>query len=122
MFFKKDKSQAVEPIEITDQNFNELVMNAETPVMLDLWAPWCGPCKMIAPIIDEVAEEFEGRALVGKVNVDQNPKISEMFNVKSIPTIVFMQRDELGGKFAGLIPKPNMVEILGELIKERKAS
>ena len=120
MFFKKKKDTLSKTIEITDQNFNELVMNAEVPVLLDIWAPWCGPCRMISPIIDEVAEEFEGRALVGKVNVDSNPKISEMFNIKSIPTLIFMQKDELVQRFAGLVPKPNLAEILEELILERK--
>jgi len=120
MFFKKKKNATKSTVEITDQNFNELVMNAEVPVLLDLWAPWCGPCRMIGPIIDEVAEDFGDRALVGKVNVDQNPKISEMFKIKSIPTLIFMQKDEMVQRFAGLVPKPNITEILEVLIKERK--
>jgi len=121
MFFKKDKNDQSKTIEITDQNFNELIMQAEVPVLLDIWAPWCGPCQMIGPLVDELAEDFEGRALIGKVNVDSNPKISEMFGIKSIPTLIFMQKDEMVQRFSGLVPKPNMTEILEELIKERKA-
>ena len=120
MFFKKKDNAQSKTIEITDQNFNELVMQAEVPVLLDMWAPWCGPCKMIGPLIDELAEDFEGRALVGKVNMDHNPKISEMFKIKSIPTLIFMQKDEMVQRFAGLVPKPNLEEILEELIAERK--
>ncbi len=119
MFFKKNKNDKSKTVEITDQNFNELIMNANVPVLLDLWAPWCGPCQMIGPLVDELAEDFEGRALIGKVNVDSNPKISEMFGIKSIPTLIFMQRDEMVQRFSGLVPKPNMAEILEELILER---
>ena len=118
--FKKKKSKPSKTIEITDQNFDELVMVSEVPVLLDIWAPWCGPCKTIGPIVDELAEDFEGRALIGKVNVDSNPKISAMFKIKSIPTLLFLQKDELVERFAGLVPKPNLAEILEELIEERK--
>ncbi|PCJ31808.1 MAG: thioredoxin [Moraxellaceae bacterium] len=121
MFFKKKKSKTPKTVEITDQNFNELVMASKVPVLLDIWAPWCGPCRMIGPIIDEIAEDFEGRALIGKVSADTNPKISELFKIKSIPTLLFLQKDELVERFSGLVPKPNVVEILEELIAERNA-
>lgn len=118
-FFKKKKNKPSKTVEITDQNFNELVMAAKIPVLLDIWAPWCGPCRMIGPIIDEIAEDFEGRALIGKVNADSNPQISALFKVKSIPTLLFLQKDELVERFSGLVPKPNIAEILEELIAER---
>jgi len=117
--FKKKKDKPSKTVEITDQNFNELVMAAKVPVLLDIWAPWCGPCKTIGPIIDEIAEDFEGRALVGKVSADSNPQISAMFKIKSIPTLLFLQKDELVERFSGLVPKPNLAEILEELIEER---
>ncbi len=119
MFFKKKKDKPAKTVEITDQNFNELVMAAKVPVLLDIWAPWCGPCRTIGPIIDEIAEDFEGRALIGKVNADSNPKISELFKIKSIPTLLFLQKDELVERFSGLVPKPNLAEILEDLIAER---
>ena len=120
MIFNKKEKETYKPIEITDANFDEVVLKSKVPVLIDLWAPWCGPCQMIGPIIDELAEEFGERALIGKVNVDKNPKISEAFKVKSIPTLMFLQKDELVERFSGMIPKPNMVEILEELILERK--
>ena len=120
MIFNKKEKETHKPLEITDQNFDEVVLKSSVPVLLDMWAPWCGPCQMIGPIIDELAEEFEERALIGKVNIDKNPKIAEAFKIKSIPTIMFLQRDELVERFSGMIPKPNMVEILEELILERK--
>ena len=121
MFFKKKKKKPSKTVEITDENFNEIVMAAKVPVLLDIWAPWCGPCRTIGPIIDEIAEDFEGRALIGKVSADNNPKISELFKVKSIPTLLFLQKDELVERFSGLVPKPNLAEILEELIAERNA-
>lgn len=121
MFFKKKKKKPSKAVEITDENFNEIVMAAKVPVLLDIWAPWCGPCRTIGPIIDEIAEDFEGRALIGKVSADNNPKISELFKVKSIPTLLFLQKDELVERFSGLVPKPNLAEILEELIAERNA-
>ena len=117
--FKKKKDKPSKTVEITDQNFNELVMASKVPVLLDIWAPWCGPCKTIGPIIDEIAEDFEGRALIGKVSADSNPQISAMFKIKSIPTLLFLQKDELVEQFSGLVPKPNLAEILEELIEER---
>jgi thioredoxin 1 len=118
--FKKKKNKPSKTVEITDQNFDELVMGSKVPVLLDIWAPWCGPCRTIGPIIDEIAEDFEGRALIGKVSADTNPKISALFKVKSIPTLLFLQKDELVERFSGLVPKPNLAEILEELIEERK--
>ncbi len=119
--FNKKKKKPSKTVEITDQNFNELVMKSKVPVLLDIWAPWCGPCRTIGPIIDEIAEDFEGRALIGKVSADNNPKISELFKIKSIPTLLFLQKDELVERFSGLVPKPNLAEILEELIAERNA-
>lgn len=112
---KKPKYQTTQ---VTDDNFNELVVNAEMPVLLDFYADWCGPCKVLGPIIDELAEEFDGRALVAKVNTETNPKLSQHFKIKSIPTIMFVHKGNLVERFQGLIPKPNLEEILEEYIAD----
>ena len=120
MFWKrKPKYQAPQ---ITDANFNEIVINSEVPVLLDFYADWCGPCKILGPIIDELAEEFEGRALVAKVNTEKNPALSQHFKVKSIPTIMFVNKGKVVERFQGLIPKPNLEEILNEYIDANNAT
>jgi len=114
MFFsKKDKPKAPQ---VTDDNFNEMVADQPQGVLLDFYAEWCGPCKALGPIIDELAEEYKGRALVAKVNVDQNPHLSQHFKVKSIPTIIFIKNKQVLDRFNGLIPKPNLEEMLDDLI------
>ena len=75
-------------LEITDSNFDELVLKSDKPVVVDFWAEWCGPCKMIGPLIDEMSKDYEGKALIGKVNVDQNANVSAQFGVRSIPTVL----------------------------------
>ncbi|MFT5168103.1 MAG: thioredoxin 1 [Saprospiraceae bacterium] len=112
---KKPKFQTAQ---VTDKNFNELVAQSEIPVLLDFYADWCGPCKVLGPIIDELAEEYEGRALVAKINTEINPLLSQQFKIKSIPTIMFVYKGEIVERFQGLVPKPNLEEILNEYIME----
>ena len=116
MFWKK-KPKVTHTVEITDSNFDELVLNTDKPVLLDFWAPWCGPCKMIGPFIDEIAEEYQGRALVGKINVDENPVLSNHFKVKSIPTIMFLKDKELFERHSGIMPKGHMQALLNALLE-----
>jgi len=115
MFGRKKKNYPT--TEVTDQNFKELVQNSEVPVLLDFFAAWCGPCKMLAPIIDELAEEYDGRALVAKVNTETNPRLSQFFKIKSIPTLVVINQGVIHETFHGIIPKPNLEEILDEYIR-----
>lgn len=110
MFWKKKAKYPT--TQITDDNFNEIVSLSKIPVLLDFYASWCGPCKVLGPVIDELAEEYEGRALVAKVNTEINPKLSQHFKIKSIPTIMFIHKGKLVERYQGLVSKPNLEEIL----------
>jgi thioredoxin 1 len=103
-------------IEITDANYEELVMQSTQPVVVDFWAEWCGPCKMIGPVIDEMATEYEGRALVGKVNVDNNSEFSAKYGVRSIPTVLFFQNGVVVDRSVGAVPKSTLDEKLNALL------
>ena len=103
-------------LEITDGNFQELVVGSDKPVMLDFWAPWCGPCRMIAPHVAEMAVEFEGKAVVGKVNVDNNPEISGMFGIRNIPTVLFIKNGKMADKQVGVCAKQILVSKLNALL------
>jgi thioredoxin 1 len=100
---------------ITDANFKELV-NGEKPVMIDFWAEWCGPCRMITPIVEELAEEYEGKAIVGKINVDENDEIPSEYGIRSIPTILFFKGGELVDKQVGAASKSKIEEKLKAII------
>lgn len=93
------------PIEITDANFEEEVIKSDKPVLLDFWATWCGPCKMIAPFINEMAGEYEGKAKIGKVDVDSNPNISMKYGIRSIPTLLIFKNGKLADQITGAVPK-----------------
>ncbi len=120
MFWRKKKPKYQTP-QVTDANFNELVAQSDIPVLVDFYANWCGPCKVLGPIIDELAEEFDGRALVVKVNTENNPKLSQHFKIKSIPTIMFVHKGQVVERYQGLVPKPNLEEILEEYIADNAA-
>jgi len=103
-------------LEITDGNFEELVSGSEIPVMLDFWAAWCGPCRMIAPFVEEMHKEFEGRALVGKVDVDANPGIATQYYIRNIPTVLFLKNGKIADKQVGACPKSTLVNKLNALM------
>ena len=92
-------------IELTIENFEELVLNTDKPVLVDFWAEWCGPCKMIGPIIDELYNEFSDKAIIGKVNVDLNNELAKKYNVRNIPTILFIKNGEIYDKQIGATNK-----------------
>lgn len=91
--------------EFTDANFQETALENETITVIDFWAEWCGPCRMISPIIEELAHEYDGKILVGKVNVDDNPEISMKYGIRSIPTVLFLKNGEVVDKHVGVTSK-----------------
>jgi len=103
-------------IEFTDANFDELVIKSSKPVLVDFWAEWCGPCRMISPIVIELSTEYEGRAIIGKVDVDNNPNITSMYGIRNIPTVLFFKNGEIVDKIVGAIPKQKFIEKLDALL------
>lgn len=99
-------------ITITSKNFEEEVSKSEVPVLLDFWASWCGPCKMVSPIVDEVADEVQGRAKVGKVNVDEEQELASAFQIMSIPTLVVIQNGKLVNQAVGVRSKSEILDML----------
>ena len=102
-------------IQVTDADFQEVVLNSDVPVVLDLWAEWCGPCRMIGPIIDEMSTEYEGKAKMVKMDIDANPETPVKFGVRNIPTVLFFKGGEVVDKQVGAVPKSVFVEKLEKL-------
>ena len=101
-------------LKITRENFENEVMKSDIPVLIDFWAPWCGPCRMMGPIIEQLAEEYEGKAKVGKVNVDEEGELSQAFGVMSIPTIVLVKDGKVVKQAVGARPKTEVEAMLQE--------
>jgi thioredoxin 1 len=103
-------------LEITDGNFEELVMQSDKPVLIDFWAVWCGPCRMIAPFVEEMAKEYDGKAVIGKVDVDSNPGVAAQFGIRNIPTVLFVKNGQVADKQVGACPKQVLINKLNALL------
>jgi thioredoxin 1 len=103
-------------LEVNDGNFDEVVIKSDKPVIVDFWAEWCGPCRMIAPIIEDISKEYSGRAVVAKCDVDNCPQVSAKFGIRNIPTVLFFKDGKIADKQIGAVPKSNFVNKLNALL------
>lgn len=103
-------------LKFTDENFEEEVLKSDIPVIVDFYADWCGPCKMMSPVIDELAKDYEGKAKIGKVNTDENRETASKYSVMSIPTIVFIKDGEVADQVVGAVPKTVLEQKLENLL------
>jgi len=104
------------PVVVTDANFEQEVLHSPLPVVMDVWAPWCGPCRMIAPVVEEMAKEFAGRAKVVKLNSDENQRVPSQFQIQGIPTLLFFKNGQLVDRVVGAVPKQHIVQKLQQFI------
>ncbi len=103
-------------LEVTDSNFEEMVLKSDKPVIVDFWAEWCGPCRMVGPIVEEIGADYEGKAIVTKLDVDNNPDVTQKYGIRNIPTILFFKNGEIADKQVGAVPKSALVNKLEALL------
>lgn len=103
-------------VEITDSNFDELVLKADKPVVIDFWAVWCGPCRMVNPIVEDLSAKYDGKVVIGKVDVDSNPDIATRYGIRNIPTVLFLKNGEVADKQVGVAPRQKFVDKLNGLL------
>lgn len=109
-------------ITLNDDNFEQEVLSSETPVLVDFWAEWCGPCRALAPVIEEIAEEYGENLKVGKVNVDENPGAPSAFEIRSIPTLILFRDGVEVERFVGALPKNNIVNLIDSALEIKKTA
>lgn len=103
-------------LEVTDSNFEELILKSDKPALVDFWAEWCGPCRMISPIVSELADEMEGKAIISKLNVDENPEVCSKYGIRNIPTILFFKDGEVVDKQVGATQKNVLIDKINNLL------
>ena len=104
------------PVAVSDADFTAEVLKSDLPVLLDFWAPWCGPCRGLAPVLEEIAEEFKGRVKVCKMNVDENSRMPAQFNVRAIPTLVLLKDGKVLEQVTGALPKSNIISMITQAL------
>lgn len=105
-----------EPIHVTDAAFEKTVMQSELPVIVDFWAPWCGPCKMVAPTLDKLAKELEGKVIIAKVNTDEHSQWAQKFSVQGIPTMLFVAKGKVVHRQVGALPEPMLRQVVNQFL------
>lgn len=105
-----------EPIHVTDAAFEQAVLQSGLPVIVDFWAPWCGPCKMIAPTLEKLAAEYAGKLMVAKINTDENPRWAQEYGVQGIPTLLFVAQGKVAHRQVGAVPEPYLRDIVEEFL------
>jgi thioredoxin 1 len=106
----------MKPVTLTNDNFENEVTKSAIPVLVDFWAPWCGPCKALAPIMEQLATEYDGKLKVGKLDIDENNELAIKFGVRSIPTMLFFKGGQPVDKMVGAMPKPQIIQRLGQIL------
>lgn len=109
-----------EPINVTDQAFQKTVLDSSLPVIVDFWAPWCGPCRMVAPVLDKLAKEYAGELLVTKVNTDENPEWATKYGVQGIPTMLLVFEGKIVNRQVGALPEPMLREVVEQFLEVTK--